>query len=272
MINEKSQLIQQYKNQQANFYLYFKKTLNSQDVENIHQLRVSIKKLRAMWILMEAASHKKFLNKDHFALCSKLFDKAGAVREVQVNLGIIEKYNRIYLLPYVEYLRKTKRNAIEKLLREMKVFDLRRFEILDNELLKKIKIISKEIVLKESASYIHKEIIKIGVFVDQLPDDSKLHKIRIHLKLVSVIINIMYELNPATKLDSLQKNIKLLNNQIGQWHDFVALLKSLRYFTEQSLKKKDKLQLKSLICRIELQQETRIKKIHKLLNKNVAQQ
>ena len=94
----KSRLIQHYNDKQASFHLYFKRTFERQGIEDIHKLRLNIKKLRATLSLMELASHGMLNKKRYFALFSKLFDEAGEVWEAQVSLGMIEKSNAIYLM------------------------------------------------------------------------------------------------------------------------------------------------------------------------------
>ncbi len=268
----KNRLIQHYNDKQASFHLYFKKTFERQGIEDIHQLRLNIKKLRATVSLMELASHGMLNKKRYFALFSKLFDEAGEVREAQVSLGMIEKSNAIYLIPYTEYLREIQRSANEKLLTTMQAFDFKRLEILNNKLLREMKGLSAEIALRKSADYVLKEIEKVLELKDHLPNNRKLHKIRIHLKAVIEILTIMSELNAATGLDKWQNNIKSLDKQIGKWHDYIILLTSLNYFTNQILMKKNVRHLVNLIGRIEYQQEVRLQKIHRLINKYFTQQ
>ena len=121
-------LIDRYNKLSESFQFNFKKTLEDQGIEDIHQLRVTIKKLRAIWSLMETATKGKWTKKEHFTLTSKLFSEAGKVREAQVNLGMITKYRVKYLITYAEYLEKIQSSTTERLLKEMNAFDLKKFD------------------------------------------------------------------------------------------------------------------------------------------------
>ena len=268
----KSSLIQHYNDKHASYQLYFKRTFKKQEVEDIHQLRLTIKKLRATWSLMELISDARLNKKLFFALFSKLFDAAGEVREAQVSLSMIEKSNANYLVPYAEFLRKTQKIQKENLLSTMNEFDFKIFEILNNKLQQEINGQPAEIVLKKSAAYVLKEIGKVFELKDHLPDNLKLHKIRIHLKAVIEILTIMNELNAATWLDKLHNNFKIIDKQIGKWHDNIILLSSINYFTNQILMNRNVGHLINLIGRIEYQQEVRQQNIHGLINKYITQQ
>jgi CHAD domain-containing protein len=88
-----NRLYQHYRKQLALFREHFDNTNERLEVEDIHQLRVSIKKIRTNLTLMNIASEGKFKNKSHFKLLSKLFKNAGKLREIQVNQAILDKLN-----------------------------------------------------------------------------------------------------------------------------------------------------------------------------------
>ncbi|MDN5202713.1 CHAD domain-containing protein [Fulvivirgaceae bacterium BMA10] len=268
----KNHLIQHYLDKLASFHLYFKRTLEGQEIEDIHQLRVTIKKLRAMYALMELATRGTLKKKECFALFSKLFDEAGKVRDAQVSLSIIERSKARYLVSFAENLRTIQKHANEKLLTSMQAFDFKRLEMLNNKLLQAMKELSVEIVIRESVTYILKEVRNVYVLKDHLPDNRKLHKIRIRLKAVIEILTIMNELDATLRLEELRNNFKSIEKQIGKWHDYIILLASLNYFTNQTRLKSKVGYLTNLIGRIETQQEVRQQAIHQSINKYITQQ
>ena len=84
-------LYKHYKQQLVLFRKHFDNTHERCEMEDIHQLRVSIKKIRTNLTLMSIASEGEFNNKYHFKLLSKLFKNAGKLREIQVNQAILDK-------------------------------------------------------------------------------------------------------------------------------------------------------------------------------------
>ncbi|MEZ5022063.1 MAG: CHAD domain-containing protein [Chitinophagales bacterium] len=230
MDNEKkSSIIKYYKNQILLFDFYFERTLKSKSKEDLHQMRVSIKRLKAIWSMMEMATSGKWQKKQHYKLFDKLFDAAGKVRELEVNSELIEKYNSSYLDSYNKYLQNTQEGLNRELFVRMQSFDHKNFEALNNKLLQKMKGLSYKVVLKESARYIQKEVKKVLKLNDELPNNRKLHKIRIHLKAANEILTIINELNTRVSLKKLQTNIKSLNERVGKWHDYTVLLSSLKH-------------------------------------------
>jgi len=267
----KSRLIQYYTDLQTSFTQYFKKAQERQGVEDIHQLRVYVKKLRTMWTLLEWVSHDDFSKKEHFALVSELFADAGVVREAQLNLAMISKYNSAHGPSYTKYIAKIQRQAEGKLLEEMEAFDFKRLRTLDNALMMKINGLSDKTVLKESGTLMLREMDKVNRLVDELHHNQKLHKVRTHLKKVTEMAVIMNLLDTRAVEEEWQSRIRSLGQRIGKWHDYAVLVASLKNFTEQRHRKKDPRRLKEFIRHIEHHKQAKQKKIHDLLDRYVTQ-
>ena len=267
-----SQLIAHYNDKQASLHLYLKETSERQGIEDIHQLRLTIKKMRATWSLMELISHGALSKKSYSSLFSTLFDEAGEVREAQVNLTLVQKSNALYLLPYADFLKETENRANKKLLVAIHTFDFKKFEVLNSKLLPVMKGIPVEMALGKSAAFVLNKIKKVEKLKNHLPNNRKLHKIRIHLKAAIEILTIMDKFNDAVSLSKYHKKFKIIDRQIGKWHDNIMLLTSLNYFTNQNLEENNIQYLMNLIRRIEDKQDLRQQNIHELINKHITQQ
>ena len=265
-------IIDRYNKLSESFHKYFRKTWEDQGIEDIHELRVSIKKSRAIWSLMESATKGNWTKEQHFTLISKLFDEAGKVREAQVNLVMIAKYKVKYLIPYSEYLKRTQRSATERLLEEMNAFDLSKMDSLNQGLHKQIKAYSSEHFLKHSILHLLEKTRKVHRLSFELPDKRKLHKIRIHLKAVAEILNLITKLNAKTGLKTYLNKIKSINEHIGNWHDSVVLVKSIERFANLNRQKNANRRLKSFVMRIEDKQASKQEKIINLIRNNITQQ
>jgi len=53
--------------------------------DEIHRLRVSIKRIKAVYQLLEEFSNGKFNAGKHYSIFKKIFNEAGKLREVQIN-------------------------------------------------------------------------------------------------------------------------------------------------------------------------------------------
>lgn len=243
----KNKLVQHFNDLHSDFLKFYKKTSKDQGVEDIHQLRVAIKKIRALLSLIELAGNGEFQKKEHFDLFKNLFRKAGKVREIQVNLSLIKKIDQRKSKLYVEYLIELQNHSMEELMNELLVFDLKKLKSLNAQMLSKANEISPEHLTEKSTPFISSKFQKIKKLRDKIKKDQKLHKIRIHLKAVVELVEYL-PYNKENK--SLKKEIKRLNQLIGDWHDNIVLLNTINQYhkTINSDKKN-----KQLVKRLKLQ-------------------
>src|ERR1700684_3788915 len=68
-----------------------KSFMQTDDKEQLHVLRVEVKKLRAMLTLIETVTHSKKLHK-LFKPVRKVFKHAGEIRNAQINIELAHKY------------------------------------------------------------------------------------------------------------------------------------------------------------------------------------
>lgn len=231
-------LVNYYIELQKMFHHYFEKTLQDQNIENIHQLRVSIKKLKALWSIMQFINPDKWNKKSHKQLLSTIFKPAGRLREVQINYSLIQKNEIQYLKPYKIYLINSQESFKRELLESMRTFDLDQLDGLDKNLLQHFGDLSDETILNSSMMYMKKEIKKVHGFWKRLPDNFILHEIRISLKIIVEVLNIIRIMKPRSGFAKFQNSIKSLNSKIGIWHDQVVLTDSFKNFMIENSSKK----------------------------------
>lgn len=263
----KSKLIQHYEKHLAAFREYLKKTKERQWMEDIHQLRVSIKKMRTILSLLEITSQGEFSKKGHFDLFSTLFKSCGKVRETQVNLSLVLKYdNIVHVHPYYEFLTHSQEQFNEQMLRALDEFPMQKLNTLNRPLRKIMGQYSDEMILRYSFGYMMKKIAKVKKMKHLIKDDKKLHKIRIHLKAVSEILSLMCTIQTGQSLDLIRKGIKSLTGIIGDWHDYTILIHSIRVFSKEKHRKRITHHWRKLAKQIERKNNRRKGRVIKLLN------
>ncbi len=218
-----------------------------------------------MLTVIENASQQKFDKKSHFKLLSPLFKKAGVVREAQVNLNLVSKHNASYLIPYIAYLVRTQQVATEDLIKETEVFNKSKLTRLNESLYSEVKGLSDLTIEREAANYILNKLRKVSI-LKEIKNDSKLHKIRIHLRPAGEILKLAVKLKASAEMDELKYAIKTLNKLIGKWHDYKVLIDSLKLFIEQNPQEKCIDRLNNLIPRIGLRNEATQQDIYGLLH------
>jgi CHAD domain-containing protein len=229
-------------------------------MEDIHQLRVTIKKLRGVWSLLDEISKKKNGNNKHIINLNAVFKNSGNVREAQVLQEMIKKNPSKYLKPYKNYLGNIQKRKEAQLKLALKGFKASQLDKLKDSVIKKIAEPKDVTIFTKSSVLTMKKLKKVRVHMQRVEDKRELHKIRMELKVVAELLSIMIEIHPTTRLKKMYSKIKTLNQRIGKWHDYYELLLSLIKFKKTGLKK-NKRYYENLMLRIEQQLNIRENKI-----------
>lgn len=182
-------------------------------VEDFHQIRVEIKKLNALFKLINFCL-KKFEKKKQFRSFRSIFKQAGKVRELQLEEAALKKYAHFSgLKKYILNLKKVQQ-------KEKKNF----FLLINKDLKTKLKksnknipsLIEKKINKKDAKSYLdnRRERIERLTTVKYLKLE-KVHELR---KLIKEFYYNSKSLNLSKEI-KLQKETDALQNLLGKWHD-----------------------------------------------------
>ena len=266
-----NKLIEYYNNQLATFRIHFTNTVNRQGVEDIHQLRVFTKRIRTILAIMEISSQSEFRKKEHLHLFLEPFRLAGELREIQLHLHLISAYDSEYLAPYKEYLIESQEQTNENLLEGLARFDFENLEELNKVLLKKIENVTNEIASKESRTYLLSKLKRVEELKDNINDDQKLHKIRIHLRAVMETLRLMNALEPSNEMREVELQPRSLSDIIGRCHDQTVLIVSLERFIQQSANERIIQHLSTLINDLVNENSVARKNINTLLVSYLSQ-
>jgi CHAD domain-containing protein len=184
---------------------------DSGDTEQLHELRVEIKKLRALLML----DKKQFSGKDsrrHFKNVKKIFKKAAKARSVQVNMELMEEYG--LMDP------ETEKQQTTKLIHEAKKFH--------SDCGKYIKYFRKEpayflngfskISKNELGKIVEKQIGEIEICFFENMQTRKLHDCRKKLKIL-YYQSAMFSEKMLKEMQLNRNYVRKLEKAIGEWHD-----------------------------------------------------
>lgn len=190
-------------------------------VENFHELRVELKKIKALFEMVAFCS-KTFKLKKNFAPFKIIFKKAGIVREIQVDQAILEQQPNFHLIQSYS-CRLKKREA-----KERKDF----FSITNKRFIKKLQqkypiIIRflKKTRAKKANRYLNKitkekkKIISKNAFKKQ-----QIHAFRKRIKVHQYNTKI-FDLNQQSK--QVPEKITL-SDMLGEWHDCIVVIALLK--------------------------------------------
>lgn len=212
------------------FMHYYGAVGGTPEMEDIHQMRVSIKKLRALWSLMEVLSGREWDKRPHFGAVAGLFKKAGRLREYQVIQGLLPSYRIPMQARYEAYLKQSEEAARKKLRKEIRRFDTKAFRALNGPLFLRMEALTERQILERSIRFIGGHHRTVRRLHEGLPDNRKLHKIRIELKSVHEVLSILCEIRQSPSLAGERKILKALNSSLGEWHDYCDFIDSLNGF------------------------------------------
>lgn len=194
------------------------------DIEAIHNLRLSIKRMRVVAMLAHILSNGKFDRKQEMNDIRKLFRRAGRLRDMQVALVLLKEYDRDELskvIDYIEGKELKQRRAYEEVLSGFDPAILYRFE---EHLAGAISGASQKAVNHAAHSLLSDLEFDIHRIYHGSTDEKRLHRIRRSLKDINYLNNIFNESLPiADHLNISAEKLRELGETAGTWHDCLTL-------------------------------------------------
>ena len=191
----------------------------NQTPEDLHHIRVDIKKIKALFSFAEDAYKRNYSCKE----LKSLFRKAGAIREQQINIQLLSVLSP-FPKRFVAQL-KQEENALQKQFLKYTSHYLKNITHFKNDLSLPERLPNKRTL----QSYFRKELKKAN---KKLHSDNKesTHRYRTKIKNILYVYNILPEnLQQSIELDT--ESITLQQKKVGQWHD---LYSAINYLSNQS--------------------------------------
>jgi len=202
------------------------------DSEDIHRLRVNIKKLNAFMILLPV---KNRIKKKLFKPIQKIFKSISHLRTANVNLELMKEFNLvdpIYKMEQEVIIQRVSDSIISKKLNY--TFWVKDYQSDIEHYLKKIKFDAIEALLV-------KRLNKLKQFYENNPDPNLFHNSRKTIKTLIYLYSVVKDILKDTFYLNLQY-LDELQDKIGKWHDIVISMDSLtdRRVTNSTLLKLSK--------------------------------
>ncbi len=208
------------KNRKNAIDLLLKKNSRSFTPDTFHQLRVEIKKLDALFELIDFCAGKFKKNKTSKPF-RRIFNQAGKVRELQVEEDILKNY-------FIDRSLQDYRNSIRRIkLKERKIF----FSILNEDLKEELKKsyrktlhFTEEINKKKAGYFLKQEEKKIKkLLIQGNLSNARIHELR---KLLKRHFYVRKSLQLADRPKFFNKNAAFLTLS-GEWHDYQKTIEHL---------------------------------------------
>ncbi len=219
-------LVQFYQNLHNIFLENYIKSIPEYDVETIHEMRVAIKKIKAFFLFLEFCN-KKFSYKKNYADYKAVFNKTGAIRDLQIQQEHIKIWHEKYNADFGDYEKMLKYHEVEK-----QVAFLYLFENSDKNKFEKSGIIATITIpnLKKSiASYLRETLKILFAFnIYNVNSYEDIHDFRKKLKEFQYNLSFMQTAIPEMKINKIfLRKLKNFSETLGLWHDNFMLLNQL---------------------------------------------
>lgn len=181
--------------------------------EDYHQLRVEIKKLKAVAGFIEF-SNKKFSKKKYLKPFTKIYKRAGKIREFQLEEAFLKTNNPQFIEQYLAGMAK----RIEKEKKKFASIPLKKTRKKTRKAIRKIELFLLKTNEEDSIQFINKQRDEIATITREFPiNPANAHKLRKILK--KDFYNRKRIDLPSQKIKAEDDLLELL----GSWHDCVVL-------------------------------------------------
>jgi len=192
-------------------------------VDNIHELRVELKKLNLLLSIIKDSGNR-LNNKKQFNHLKQIFKHAGKIRELQLVILQLNFWKEKYSISTLISIKNVE-------LKEAKLAFIKLNKVSIHYKLIEQEIISQLEKSNNSNKFFQKIKSKINNAFDQITKmkldkevkmnvkELALHKLRINTKKLVNYFKFFNEVENENQIDKLVE----LNNQLGEWHDLVVL-------------------------------------------------
>jgi len=217
------------------FELLFKQALKGAMEEPVHEMRVIIKRLNAVFAFLAESGIYKNDSIRYLSQLRKFFRSAGNLRDLQIQRLLLERYKQQLSADTVElesYLVNMEETARHGFLKVSSNYPRREQIYVKDEIIAAVKSYSQKNLDKSSGKYFFKRINRIERDVFHADSDKYLHKIRQTLKELRFFIEIVQSCSESTPLKELDiKEIKEVENILGNWNDCIVFIENLDRYT-----------------------------------------
>lgn len=219
---------------------YIPKILIHQKVQDVHKIRVAVKKINSTYGLIEFIFPGTFNRKEHYGKIKDIFQRLGKLREIQLHDGYIKKRSlpASCLKPYKKFHLTEKERIKRKLKLALKTFD-------ESSIGKSIRLterlclsLNNKEFLRATKRFIKKEVREINTLLVEHDSPGKIHTIRKLLKSLTYKVTFLNAIKPGVTKDALISLLKETETLIGAWHDKVRLIQYINKFKERNLNAK----------------------------------
>jgi CHAD domain-containing protein len=224
------------------FQKNFNLVISDFDEDAIHDMRVAIKRIRAVFLLTERLIPGEFDALAEEGEMRRLFRLSGRMRDAQVQQLLLSTAAQDIgstFGEYQTYLQTTESKAVKKFKKFLKEYDAE--DDLKQKHEKVADLISKsgpEQVRLQIVQFVDELLMTAGKMHSDYEHDENLHEIRRKLKQCHYLLSVFNQRDPdLPQLKTTLKKLDKVNELLGNWHDQLVAMEMLDRFLEEFRKK-----------------------------------
>jgi CHAD domain-containing protein len=208
--------------------------------DDIHKTRTDIKKIRAFYSFLDVIYQGRFRKEKHYRSLRRLFLQAGKLREVQIDLMILEQYgtHTAEEQDFRKFLQRKEKVLSRKFLEAMRDYDEQEIVSGEKEVEKFMNDLESKSFTRNVDKFISRKFAHILGYLPEIHNPEILHRIRKQLKTVSSILDVSLRCSrkPNIAANEMLSGIHDLEELIGIWHDNMVFLDALKVYRKAKVK------------------------------------
>jgi CHAD domain-containing protein len=224
-------LVAYYFSQMDLFEHYLKKIQKNGKRSQYHQLRISVKNLRAMHQLFLLAGVPDVAIKPIETSLKRIYKSSGLLRDIQTNQQLVLQWSQHEALKqdYHQFLQQAKKTQKIKVLRKASKFDTNILADHVHDLNKILLRLPNAEASAATSRFLEERFLLVSKLNQSLGSDQSVHLIRKYLKEMKTIVEMSKTLDLKMGKGFKTKLVQV-DKEIGQWHDLVVFRDSLLGF------------------------------------------
>jgi CHAD domain-containing protein len=225
-----------YLHQHRNIENYLELCLNHPEIELVHELRLSIKKLRAFHKLAEQLNLNDIDEHIHIKRrVRKLYEVAGQLRDTQVQIHLLSTFEEQTCIIYLEFsnwLHKREQKQISRFNKNpQQIVPQATAQSTHQKIGDLLALADDETILSSAGKVLTGLYLNARELCEGSMNNLTLHRIRTITKRMKYIFNIMAHSYPEFKFNQVSvESLRDIEAAAGHWHDNLVRLELLERF------------------------------------------
>ncbi|MDP4291530.1 MAG: CHAD domain-containing protein [Bacteroidota bacterium] len=219
-------LINYFEKQQQLFTEYYNESRKYYTINSVHEMRLCMKRLRALFLFFEALEPDIISTKVLLSRFRKLFKLAGRIRDIQIQKKLalhLETELEASFIEYIHFLNKNEKKAIKAFEKKMHGYEPEKdFSSIRNLISDTLSSYPSDDLSLRGKQIIFDKFVLVQQMTREKLNSTQLHAIRTKLKQIAYLLKIWKGHENVTQVIPVERTqLQATEVKLGLWHDYV---------------------------------------------------